>query len=211
MGVELLQRTCTALHVPPERLFVVPGNHDIARRTEEEAWKAVRHGLGPRLDGSDWMAGGMPPVGFDDRWRDAILERQAAFWKAVTVDLGRSELGPWLYPHRRLGYQVKVELDRLDAPLWVIGPDTAWLAGDDADTGSLRLTELQVELLASNGGAHLPGFRLALMHHRFADLADGDRARRLLADRVDLVLHGHQLEPMVSHGPRRLIIVMIEY
>jgi hypothetical protein len=59
----------------------------------------------------------------------------------VAVDLERPELEPWRHPHRRLGYQVKVPLDDLDAPLWVIGLDTAWLAGDDADTGSLRLTE----------------------------------------------------------------------
>jgi hypothetical protein len=36
------------------------------------------------------------------------------------------------------------------------------------------------------------------MHHRFADLADGERVRRLMADRVDLVLHGHQHEPAVE-------------
>lgn len=64
MGVEFLKRTCAALNVPKERLFVVPGNHDIARRTEEAAWKQVREGLGREpLQGSEWMAGGKPPVG----------------------------------------------------------------------------------------------------------------------------------------------------
>lgn len=198
VGVELLKRTCAALQVPKERLFVVPGNHDIARRTEEDAWKKVRDGLGREPhQGSDWMAGGKPPVGLEDHWRDAVLTREAAFWSAVTMDLERPELGPWLHPHRRLGYQVKVSLEGLAAPLWVIGLDTAWLAGE-ADAGSLRLTEHQVELLATDGRGHLPGFRLALMHHRFADLADGERARRLLADRVDLVLHGHQHEAAVE-------------
>jgi len=38
-------------------------------------------------------------------------------------------------------------------------------------------------------------FRIALMHRRLADLADGDDARRLMADRVDLLLHGYQHEP----------------
>ena len=58
-----------------------------------------------------------------------------------TGGLGRPELGPRLHPHGRLGYQVKVALDALDAPLWVIGLDTAWLAGDHTDTDSLRLTD----------------------------------------------------------------------
>jgi len=42
MGIELLRRTCQALGVALDRLFVVPGNHDIARKTEEAAWKAMR-------------------------------------------------------------------------------------------------------------------------------------------------------------------------
>ena len=199
LGIDLLQRTCRALEVAPDRLFVVPGNHDIARTTEEAAWRAVRDGAGRAERAvSSWMAGGRAPAGLDDAWRDAILRRQASFWKAM-ADLGRGDLDPRSHRHGRLGYRVELRLAGLAAPLWVIGLDTAWLAGDEHDTGSLRLTEHQVEHLASSDeGADLPGFRLALMHHRFADLADGDRMRRLLADRADLVLHGHQHEPAVD-------------
>jgi len=133
------------------------------------------------------MAGATAPVGFEDAWRNAVLQRQANFWKAMT-ELGRAELEPRRHRHGRLGYQVQVPIDGLAAPLWVIGLDTAWLAGEGVDTGSLRLTDHQVELLTSGkGGDNLPGVRLALMHHRFADLADGEQARRLVADRVDLV------------------------
>ncbi|WP_434044969.1 MULTISPECIES: hypothetical protein [Sorangium] len=74
----------------------------------------------------------------------------------------------------------------------VIGLDTAWLAGDDADAGRLRLTEDQVMRLATGErGEPLAGLRIALMHHPFSDLADGAQARRLLADHVDVVLRGH--------------------
>ncbi|MBK7538844.1 MAG: metallophosphoesterase [Myxococcales bacterium] len=200
MGVEFLRRTCAVLGVPIERLFVVPGNHDIARKTEEERWKALREKMAQGgLRASDWMAGGSPPPGFEDDWRDAVLHRQESFWHAVTVDLGRGELAPWQNRHKRLGYQVRVPLDGLDTTLWIIGLDTSWLAGDESDTGKLWLTEHQIELVTADyEGVGLPGFRLALMHHRFADLADGDRAPRLMADRVDLLLHGHQHEPMVE-------------
>lgn len=199
-GVAFLRRTCEALEVPLERLFVVPGNHDIARKTEEAAWRALRekmvHG---GLAISEWMAGGRTPPELHDEWREALLHRQAAFWNAVTADLGRTELGPRNHRHKRLGYQAKVQLEGLRAPLWLIGLDTSWLAGDERDTGKLWLTEHQLGLhTADPEGAELPGFRLALMHHRFADLADGDLARRLLADRVDLLLHGHQHEPMAE-------------
>ena len=198
MGLELLRRTCRALEVPLERLFVVPGNHDIDRKTEEAAWRSMRDRFARAgLDASSWMAGGRSPAGFEDGWRDAVLQRQASFWKAM-IELGRLDLAPWWHPHKRLGYRIELKLDRLDAPLWIIGLDTAWLAGDDADTGALLLTEHQVALLANQGRQKLPGFRLALMHHGFADLGDGKRARRLLADRVDLVLHGHQHEAAVE-------------
>ena len=40
----------------------------------------------------------------------------------------------------------------------------------------------------------ITGFRIALGHHRLGDLAERDRAQcqRVLSDRVDLYLHGHQ-------------------
>jgi hypothetical protein len=89
--------------------------------------------------------------------------------------------------------------------------DTSWLCGGDDDTGKLWLTEHQVGLLTTDkDGAPLAGFRVALMHHRFADLADGERMRRLLADRVDVVLHGHQheaaVEPWASPDHKLLVL-----
>lgn len=42
MGVAFLRRTCEALSVPLERLFLVPGNHDVARNVNARAWKTVR-------------------------------------------------------------------------------------------------------------------------------------------------------------------------
>ena len=92
-----------------------------------------------------------------------------------------------------------------------LGLDTAWIAGDEHDSGKLWLTDHQAQLHATDQeGRNLLGFRLALMHHRFADLADGERVRRLLADRVDLLLHGHQHEPMVERwtSPDHSLLVL---
>jgi tetratricopeptide (TPR) repeat protein/predicted phosphodiesterase len=209
MGVEFLKRTCAALGVPLERLFVVPGNHDIARETEKKAWSGLCESFrGSGLAGSSWMAGGRSPLGIEEDWRDAILRRQEAFWQAVAGDLGREQLAPWLGPHRRLGYQQRLEVDR--RPVWIIGLDTAWLAGD-GDKGGLYLTDHQIDLNVSQAdGSPLEGFRLALMHHGFPDLSDGKQARRLLADRVDLVLHGHQHDPVVESwaGPDHKLLVL---
>ena len=43
-GVAFLRRTCEALGVPLELLFVVPGNHDIARGTGKRALSAGSDG-----------------------------------------------------------------------------------------------------------------------------------------------------------------------
>ncbi len=76
-------------------------------------------------------------------------------------------------------------------------PRPAWLAGDESDAGQLRLTDDQLGLLyLDQSGKALPGFRLALMHHPLGDLAEGQTARRRLADWTDLLLRGHQHTPL---------------
>lgn len=94
-AIAFLKQTCTALDVPPERLFVIPGNHDIARGIQPAAWESLRVEVAkdPRAC-SEWMAGAdMKPLRGDNR-RDEILERQQAFWAAVGTELGRPELLP---------------------------------------------------------------------------------------------------------------------
>ena len=96
-----------------------------------------------------------------------------------------------------MGYRVRLDIPGRNVPIYVIGLDSAWLAGDDGDAGQLRLTEDQLGLLClDQDGVPLPGFRLALMHHPLGDLADGQRARSRLADWTDLLLRGHQHSPL---------------
>src|SRR5271170_7964851 len=83
-------------------------------------------------------------------------------------------------------------------PLHVIGLDSAWLCGDDNDDGKIVLTQGQIDLATTEGGKPLPGFRLALIHHPLAKLADSGDSYRTLAKRVDLLLHGHQHDPIVE-------------
>jgi hypothetical protein len=211
-GIAFLKQTCDALDVPLDRLFVIPGNHDIDRKAQAAAWKWMRNNIGsdPRAF-SEWMAGLEPREFRRNARRDQILERQQALWAAVARKVGLPELEPRHSPHGWLGYRQAVTLPGLSQPIQVIGLDSAWLAGDDHDGGALRLTEHQVSLLTTApDGAPLPGFRLALMQHRLADLADETDARRLMADRVDLLLHGHQHEIAadVLQGPDHQLLVL---
>jgi tetratricopeptide (TPR) repeat protein len=207
----MLQR----LGVPRERLFVVPGNHDVHRDTEQDAWRALR-GLMNHDEArtfSEWLAGGKPPRGVAGALCDVVLRRQGAYcaWLAA---LNREDLLPERSPHGRLGYRATLRRPGHPFDIHVIGLDSAWLAGDHADARNLWLTEDQVMRLATDErGDALPGFRLALVHHPLTDLADGEHCRRLLAGpaagapRVHLLLRGHlhETEPELWADPQRTL------
>lgn len=130
---------------------------------------------------------------------DAVMQRTAAFWRWVEDGLGRPELLPDRHPHGRLGYHHVPALPQLPFDVHVIGLDSAWLAGDDQ--GKLWLTERQHDkLLQDEHGQPWIGFRLALVHHLLEELAQPDigPARRGLARSADLLLHGHQHDPVGS-------------
>jgi predicted MPP superfamily phosphohydrolase len=192
------QETLQRLGVPPERFFLVPGNHDVCRKVATDDWQALRANL-HRVNDQDlsrWLAGGTTPWGFQDAQRDAVLTRQTAYRDWLRNDLKRPELlpDPALHPH--LGYRQTMRLPGFPFDVHVIGLDSAWLAGDDHDASKLRLTEDQAMRLATDmRGEPLDGFRLALIHHPLTELADGTYCQRLLADRVDLLLRGHLHEP----------------
>jgi hypothetical protein len=201
------------LHLGFDRLFLIPGNHDIDRNLEEEAWRSFHGALQETRDGlglARWIAAnGSAPPGFAEGWRDAVLSRQTAYRNWVSKKLGRAELAPENHRHGKLGYRVPLELRGLDFRIHIIGLDTARLCGQREESARLRLTDSQVMALATDEhGAPLDGLRVALMHHFFSDLADGAECRRLLADHVDLVLRGHlhetELEMWADPDDRRL-------
>lgn len=204
---EFLSQTLQYLGLPPSRLVVVPGNHDIDRSLEIDAWHTIRRNIHrfDDLEISRWLAGREAPFGFTNDFREKLLQRQSAFrgWlSAANLD----HLLPTRSPHGRLGFRHTVQLPGRPFDVHLIGLDSAWLCGDDSDSGRLRLTADQVMLLATDGhGRPLPGLRIALIHHPLVDLADGTYCRRLMAEHVDFLLRGHlhELEPELWADPER--------
>lgn len=181
---------------PVQRLFVVPGNHDIDREQAKSAWKALRKHLPSTetLDTSRWLAGGRTPTtrGLTTKHRDDVFLRQRAYQDWVTTTLGRPELHPGKSPHGRLGYRVKLDIPSLPFPVFLIGLDSAWLAGDNSDAENLLLTDNQImSLAADESGAPLPGLRLAMVHHPLHNLVDHMESQRRLGKHVDLLFRGH--------------------
>ncbi|MBI4747749.1 MAG: metallophosphoesterase [Acidobacteria bacterium] len=196
---EFLDLTLTRLKVPPERFFVVPGNHDVDRTVQKPVWEKLRSDFfqASAVNLSNWVAGGKPPFGFEAAQLAAILERQQAYREWLRA-FGRTALLPDAQLHSNLGYRQTLRLNGFPFDLHIIGLDSAWLAGDNNDSGKLRLTEDQVMRLATEKGASLPGFRIGLIHHPLEDLADGNDCRRFVSENLDLLLRGHLHETEVS-------------
>jgi hypothetical protein len=149
-----LEALLARLSLGKDRLFVISGNHDIARPIAQDAWHRLRERGQEGIDTqalSRWMAGHAgPPPGIEPAWQEQILARQAAYRDWVRAILGRPDLDPKHSPHGFLGYRATVHLHGWDFGVHILGLDTAWLAGDDADAGRLRLTEDQLMRLATD-------------------------------------------------------------
>lgn len=189
-----LNKILRRLGLSPDRLIAVPGNHDVARGVASDAWAELRELAKREPDVvSRWMAGDAAPRGTSAKRRDEILERTAAFWRWVSAFRGDEALQPGKGPHGRLGYRYS---PNSHPRIHFLGLDSAWLAGDDNDTGKLILSDGQLNLLCTTDeGVPLPGLRIALVHHPLSALADYKRAYQQLAARTDLLLHGHIHEP----------------
>jgi hypothetical protein len=190
-AAEFLNATLERLALPRDRLFVIPGNHDVDRSLEADCWKAFRTALADTIDllgVARWLAGGGPASGFADEWRELIWNRLGAYREFVCSELGRRQLAG---SPTTLGYRAIVEIPGAGYPLQVVGLNTAWMCGDDNDAGKLWILDDQLMRIATDDGNPLPGLRLLLMHHPFEQLADGSQCRRLLKRHVDLVLRGH--------------------
>jgi len=92
-ATEFIQALLERLSLPFERLFLVPGNHDIDRTQGKSAWSKLRGKKGllfqvNPLDLSRWMAGGKPPLGLEKVKREELLSRQGAYREWVSTKLG---------------------------------------------------------------------------------------------------------------------------
>jgi hypothetical protein len=159
----------STLQLGMDRFFVVPGNHDIDRSLNPDAWTILnRTSVLRNLDTHDF---------------EQVLQRQRAFrgWMA--------SLGLKQHP-KTVGYREKVDLGP-DASISIIGIDSAWLADDEKRAVPPRAGESQLARLFT---APFPnGWSIALMHHPLHALGDGKSVEVWLARAgATPLLHGHR-------------------
>lgn len=172
--VELLRSAAGVLRVPPERVFVVPGNHDIDRGVAAAKPELLEHLTRLR------------------RGEACLLDRPAALEPDFQARLaGWRGLVDQAAPHlaRRLdedgGWSIDLEGAK-GAPLRLVGLNTALLSQDDQDQGSLRIGRRQAQPLFEPGR-----IVIALGHHPLSWLGDPTDLLGPMRRWTDIYLHGH--------------------
>jgi predicted MPP superfamily phosphohydrolase/ADP-ribose pyrophosphatase YjhB (NUDIX family) len=177
--------------IPKDRIFLVPGNHDVDRRKvvpELTAWLRSR---------STWKDADQLIRGGDRQWKQyaARLDAYKQFLKAS----GYTHL---LTDPKRLIYGHEVKLG--DLRIGIAGLNTAWSCSQRCEGGQIWLGRWQIDKLAAKiEETHL---KIALMHHPPRSMHEYEAVKvdRDLARSFDFCLHGHEHEQyldVVDRGP----------
>jgi 3',5'-cyclic AMP phosphodiesterase CpdA/phosphotransferase system HPr-like phosphotransfer protein len=178
-----LLELATAVGVTQERIFLVPGNHDVTRATPGK-----------------------------DREQFRLIERlrsgAESLDEALAYPSDRCLLETRLHGYRKLASAFAEGCDQLywarrfktvtGKSIRVIGFDTALLANDHRDHGQLRLGKEQLACALTPGRIEPDEIVIALAHHPFSWLADHREVISWVRAHVHLVLcgHVHQAESM---------------
>ncbi len=197
MAKRFLDDVLDATGLGKDRLFLVPGNHDVDRSKNEMIAKAMIPALFDRNAVNDFLA--------SDGQRAVVFDRFHHYHQFL-----HDYLGPDVpYDPQSEYYYIK-HIEVAKQPVAILGLNSAWLAASDKDRNQLLLGERQVrDALELSRGAAL---RLALMHHPFDWLRDFDYrdVEPLLRKGCHFLLHGHRHEVgfLEVRGPSGLAMVI---
>jgi len=171
--------------VPRQRIFCVPGNHDIDRERQRMCFDGCRHVLQSRSHVDSLLAGGEDLA--------TLLRREENY---------RAFEGSYFSGQEKtrtadgLGYVADIAID--DVRFAIAGLDSAWLAeGGLGDPGRLLMGERQVINALDLARALDPHIVIAMAHHPFHLLQEFERLS--IQSRVERSCHffhcGHLHEP----------------
>ena len=179
--------------LPKDRLFVVPGNHDVD-------WALI----------DDVMADGMQAMLTDrdrtNQFLQPMRDRRLAFQKFdAYAEFLNAYLGGLLaFDDSQYYYSRVIEVQGQQVA--ILGLNSAWMSaccrntlGKAQDQGNLLIGERQ--LMEALQGTEQADLRIALLHHPVDWLHETDRFRvtKQLSTKCDFVLHGHWHQPEVIH------------
>lgn len=153
----------TATSLTRDKIFCVPGNHDIDRNRQKMCFTGARSRLQSESDIYSFL--------YSEEERETLLMRQRRFQEFQergfpTQVRDKTEDG--------LGYVSVVDVD--DIKVAIVGLNSAWLAeGGASDHGRLLLGECQVTKALEIVKQVNPHIVIGMAHHPFALLSEFDR------------------------------------
>ena len=174
--------------ISPDKVFCVPGNHDVQRERSKMCFRGARSEIQSEGDVFKFLA--------DVDERKDLLRRQENYRAFEACFLGAQDRE---YTEDKLGYVSKVEVD--DLRIAIIGLDSSWLSeGGASDEGKLLIGESQVKSAIDIVKRYVPHVVLSLQHHPFDLLQRFDRrpVQRRLEEACDFVHCGHLHDPEVT-------------
>ena len=153
--------------VPRERMFCVPGNHDIDRSQQRMAFIGAKAELRNPSTVDNFLA--------NQSERENLLTRQLNY-RNFQASYFANQCRHWTADG--LAYVSKLQVD--DLSLAVIGLDSTWLAeGGEGDHGNLLMGEMQVINVIRHAleTGDSPNVVIAMAHHPFHLLQEFDRLR----------------------------------
>ena len=180
----------SASGVPVQRIFCVPGNHDVDRSRQKLSFKGARSELSSQNQVDELLAGG------DNL--DTLLIRQENFRRFQNSFFAAQDR---ILTEDGLGYVSGMVFDEIK--LAIIGLNSAWLAeGGLEDHGKLLIGERQVInalRLAQNQG-ETPHIVIGMAHHPLRLLQEFDHGpvHTLVEGGFDFFHCGHLHEPNTS-------------
>ena len=185
---EFLGDLVAAVGTSPDKVFCVPGNHDVQRERSKMCFRGVRAEIQNEGDVYRFLQ--------DDDERKDLLRRQEDYRAFEAWFVGEQDRE---YTEDKLGYVSKVEVD--DLRIAIIGLNSSWLSeGGASDEGKLLVGENQVRSAINIARRCLPHVVLGLQHHPFDLLQRFDRrpVQRRLEEACDFVHCGHLHDPEVT-------------
>lgn len=164
--------------VPAQRLFIIPGNHDIDRSIEEDAFRGVQQALASQVEVDRFFA--------NEARRRTLFRRQAAFREFA------NRIAPPSNPYSDCSFAHSKTANVGPIQITALLLDSAWLAeGGDLDIGRLLVGERQV--IDAHDSMLKSGLTFGLGHHPFAWLKEFEQVsvENLLLNRVHMMLRGH--------------------
>ena len=174
---EFIKNLSSATDVPVDRIFCVPGNHDVDRRRITPFINSSSKSLNNR-DSVSQVIG-------NKKERELFTDRHVPYFDFLQATF------PWANNIHNSDLSYTKTLDINGIRFSIVGLNSAWLSGSDNDNGLIIIGERQVRDAIDK--ATNPDFLLSLVHHPLSFLAEFDLpdVRAILDSRCDFFLHGH--------------------